>query len=562
MSGRWLAGMLLLLAVVAAVPAAVAVEAARPAGAARESAFDDARRAHEQEQRRARLVQQRREHRFADYEYGVVRTVILALGLGVFVWGFWLREKPAGRASRVRLALLVLLGIVAYCSYYQFFQLLHAKGFRTTDNYHYYVGSKYFAEVGYYGLYECSLRALEERGRRSIDPSLTARRLSDMQRRPMSEILEAGAACPARFSPERWAEFTRDVGYFVEGWPETRWESVWDDHGYHPSPVWSFVGRAVAEPMPTQDAWRMRLLSRVDRWFVAAGLIAIAWGFGLEAAALAALIWGTGHLWRYAFVGDAFLRHLWWTSAVIGICLLRRGGYAWSGSLLAFASLLRIFPGALPLGFLLGAARRMWERRSLPHGASVFVAGGAVATLGLVALAALTNGRGLSAFVEFAHKISLFAALPAANKMGLGVLSQWLVGPGTLAASLFVLGMRIVFVWLFWRALAHARDWESAALGIALIPILTDPTNYYYSFAVLSVVLAVRRPRIGLWGVACALLWNLNGLINYRTYEEYAYASAIAVLFAFALVLEMARPAVESGAAQIETHDARGAAAT
>jgi len=55
----------------------------------------------------------------------------------------------------------------------------------------------------------------------------------------------------------------------------------------------------------------------------------------------------------------------------------------------------------------------------------------------------------------------------------------------------------------------------------------------------------VRRPRIGLWLLVAALLWNVNGLVLYRTYEEYAYASAIAVALAFAVVFEMGRRAAD-----------------
>jgi hypothetical protein len=540
--------MLLLVGLVAAAPIALALDAGQERDATELGAIEDARRAHEQAQRQARVARQRIEHRFADYEYGLVRTGILAVGLGLFAWGLRQRPRATGRAARVRVVLLVLTGVVAYGSYYQFFQLLHAKGFRTTDNFHYYVGSKYFAELGYFGLYECGLHALQEHGQRALAPLLTARRLTDMQLVPMSEILEAGAACPARFSPERWEEFGSDVVYFVESWPQWKYEAVWDDHGYHPSPIWSLLGGAIAERMPTSEASNTRFLARIDRWFVAAGLLAIGWAFGVEAAALAAIVWGTGHLWRYAFVGDAFLRHLWWASAIFGVCMLRRGWHAWSGGLLAFSSLLRIFPGAFPLAFGLGAARRLWQDRRLPDGAIGFAAGGLATGIALIGLTAAASGRGIEVFAEFADKISLFAAIPAANKMGLGVLAQWIFGPDALAGSACVLALRLVFLALFWRALARARDWETAALGCALIPILTDPTNYYYSFVVLAACLAVRRPRIGLWLGAAALLWNLNGLINYRTYVEYAYASGIAVLFALATVLEMGRAPADAEA--------------
>ncbi|MEO1935619.1 MAG: hypothetical protein ABGX04_12650, partial [Myxococcales bacterium] len=64
------------------------------------------------------------------------------------------------------------------------------------------------------------------------------------------------------------------------------------------------------------------------------------------------------------------------------------------------------------------------------------------------------------------------------------------------------MGVRVpvlcIFLALFWRALRNTEDWEAAALGACLIPILTAPTNYYYSFFIPVALLASRRPTIGL----------------------------------------------------------------
>ena len=85
-------------------------------------------------------------------------------------------------------------------------------------------------------------------------------------------------------------------------------------------------------------------------------------------------------------------------------------------------------------------------------------------------------------------------------------------------------------------------------MGWTLIPILSQPTNYYYSFVVIGMLLAVRRPRIGVVVLLTSLAFSVNGLLFYRTYEEYFYASVITVVACFTVAVEMARaPSEEPG---------------
>ena len=78
-----------------------------------------------------------------DFEASLVRSAIIALALGVFAVGLK-KERLGPTARRLRIAALIGLALAAYASYYQFFRLGHPHGFSTTDNFHYYVGSKYF----------------------------------------------------------------------------------------------------------------------------------------------------------------------------------------------------------------------------------------------------------------------------------------------------------------------------------------------------------------------------------------------------------------------------------
>lgn len=466
----------------------------------------------------------------ADFRASVVRTAICLVALGVFAWGSAGRRRLSARGARIRRAMLVGLALVSYASYYQFFQLGHPEGFATSDNFHYYVGSKYFPELGYYGLYACGITALDDRGvRLPSGPDPKVRDLRSMDLWPAAFVRKHGETCRERFTPERWQAFSRDVGYFVEKWPPHIRNAVWVDHGYHPSPVWTLFGAAVANLAPTDSPTAMAVLARVDRVLIAATLLAVTWAFGLETGCLAAVLWGTGHLWRYTWLGDAFLRHLWWSAVFLGIAALRRGHAAAGGAGLATAALLRLFPGAFGLGYVLGLARQAMSGGRVTPTLLRFAAGATGAGVALIALALLVIGQGLAPIAAFAAKIGEFASVSATNKMGLGVVvGRVLPDPSALAIALRI-AAAAGFATLFWRALRDALPWEAAALGFALIPWATDPTNYYYSFFVVGAVLAVRRPVVGIVLLATGIAWGIDGMVFYRDYLEFPAASLIAL---------------------------------
>ena len=146
-------------------------------------------------------------------------------------------------------------------------------------------------------------------------------------------------------------------------------------------------------------------------------------------------------------------------------------------------------------------------------------------------------------------KLGTFATAPISNDIGLGVMTQWIF-PGSNAASILLrISGSLAFLALFWHAMRNLKDWEAATAGILLIPILTNPTNYYFSFFAIAALMAHHRPRVGLILLATALLWNINGLVLYQKHSEFYWASVIAVVSCFALVFELAGKPQESEAA-------------
>ncbi len=475
-----------------------------------------------------------------DYRMNLARTAILVAGLAVFGWGTLRRVPLSPKAVGQRRIALLILAFAAYASYYNFFQFSHARGFATNDNFHYYVGSKYFDELGYFGLYECSLAALANQGLQLPDPgNQKARDLRSMELRGYNEIKKNGRDCPDRFGTERWSAFERDLVFFSQNWPLHLQRANWRDHGYHPSPAWTLVGGGLANIAPATNPRVAYLLSRAERPLIAVAFVLVAWGFGIETACLVALLWGTGSLWRYAWVGDAFFRHLWWITAMAGVVALRRGSALGGGFALAFSSLLRLFPAALGLGYALRALQNSIPDFALARRYRRFMLGAFVALggLGVLSLANFPS----STYPDFVTKITEFFATPITNQVGLGALVRS-DDPGlSWALSALRFSLVAVFCGLFWRALRSTEDWEAAAMGGCLVPILLSPTNYYYSLYVIVALLAARSPRIGLVLLSTAIAWNVNGLIYYRDYDEYTGASIIAVIASFLVAIAMSR---------------------
>ena len=482
-----------------------------------------------------------------DFQMSVVRTGIAAAGLLVFVWGLRPSARNASRPRRLRAALLLLLAVAAYSSYYQFFRFSHVRGFATSDNFHYYLGSKYFSELGYFGLYECSLHALTERGLPPLTgPHRQARNLRTMRAEPATEITRSGEDCPERFGPERWELFGNEVVYFTQKWPKHIRNATWLDHGYHPPPSWTLVGGAVAQNIHVGDPLSAYLLARLDRVLIAITLIGIGGAFGLETACLVALLWGTGALWRYTWVGDGFLRHLWWAAAMAGVIALRRGFTASAGSALMLSTLFRIFPGTLGIGYLMHAMREILRAGRPVSKHFVFAAGAGSSLVLVLLLSAWTSGHGLSVYQDFVVKLREFGSTPISNDVGLGVLSHWVFPTSSLLPGLMRGALTLGFITLFWRAMARTEDWEAAAAGALLIPILVNPANYYLSLFAIVALTAARRPRIGVILLVTGLLWNANSLLLYQQYAEFDWASAVAVIGCVAVLLELARPVAAS----------------
>jgi hypothetical protein len=491
-----------------------------------------------------------------DQKLMLVRLALAAAALAVLLFG---RSRP-----RFRRAALGALAFLSLCAGYNFFLSSHL---HKHEFFHYYLGSKYSPELGYQGIYRCSMAAAFEQGFVERDPLFWVTDLRDNDARMFWAIAPEAPRCDGAFSPERWEAFKVDVARFREILG-TEWRRVLADHGYNPSPVWTLIGRPLASVVPVETRW-LWLLARLDLALILSLLAAIGWAFGFETLCLAAIAWGANANTGYRWIGDAFLRHVWLWAAMLGLCLLRKQKPGGAGALLTLSALLRIFPALFGFGYVLRELRLWLRSRTLPPGFRRFLVSALLTALVLVPAAAAVSGRGPGVYREFWERISALTAFVPNNGFGLrhllsfttvrptpelvdGVLTRRIASVQKLRDQ--ALAERRVLYWgvmagflaLFWRAVKHARDWEAAALGAALIPVLTMPAAYYLSFVLATALLAERRPRIGVELMLALLGWNLAYLLHPTLWRGYVICSAIGLAFFLVVLLEMQRaPAAE-----------------
>jgi hypothetical protein len=386
-------------------------------------------------------------------------------------------------------ALAAATGIV-YINFFAF------HGERTFVHYpdvaHYYLGSKYVAELGYDDLYVAMLRAEKETFGSLSSPE--ARDLLTNELVPSNELVLTSAPVRARFSDQRWADFTKDVAWFKQSLGP-QYTGILRDHGYNPSPAWTLVGGTLANLVPAGSRAGILTLTLLDPLLLLAVFVAVGLTFGriplLYALTSFFLVFGAGFAWT----GGSFLRQIWFTGVIGAACALEKRREGVAGALLAVATALRIFPAVFMAGPVLARLWEAKESRAVPRGLVRLLAGFA-ATLAIVFALTATLPRGLGHWSEFRSDLAVHAGTPAPNLVGLTQALAWKPGPEEVdLAELRALWERrttihrvqaIVLLPLALAAIVllarRAGAAESIALAAPLLFIALIPAAYYWAF--------------------------------------------------------------------------------
>jgi hypothetical protein len=433
------------------------------------------------------------------------QLALASLGLALFGWGVVLRRLGRPEAARRgRDGVLAALGLLAGLAWWNF-GFFHASGYvHRWEQFHYFLGGKYFDELGYTRLYTCVTVADFEDG---LDERIRTRKVRDMTTNRAEAAVALVAEperCKRHFTNERWTSFKHDVAWFRGELHPAMWERIFLDHGYNAPPAWGMLGETLTRRLPASNG-AILALALLDLALLLLMWGAVMWAFGWRATCVALLWWGTNQMAFFSWTGGGLLRQDWLVLSVLGICLVRRRWAVAGGFALGYATLLRIFPGLIVAALALQIVVRSVRARRLVVGRDQvkFGLGCLVAFAVLLPISAATSG-GFASWRAFVDNARANTRATGVNTVGL--MSALCYKPSLRQAAFVgtsladpddarreakrdllqrrrpVLWILVAgFVLLLARALRDREDWATLALGVGLIPIAVFVASYYYS---------------------------------------------------------------------------------
>jgi hypothetical protein len=283
--------------------------------------------------------------------------LVLRLGsLGAFVLLLGLRNRtriPA-KIHTIAMAALVCLAFLAHTPFIRLHTDRGSIGidydrfawFHVHDIYHYYMGTKYFKEVGYSGLYEATVIADHEDDPSGFDREAYIRDLrnnANLSKR--LSVLPERERIVAPFSKERWREFKRDLELFRAYHPPI-WHSsrIHTDHGYNGTPLTTAVLGLIGNYQPMELADFIAIIKWLDLYLLILVTAVIGRYQGWHRALGFAFFWLVNPLNDYDLVGGAYLRYNYFFTLTLAILFFQERKLAWSGFFFAISSLFRVFP--------------------------------------------------------------------------------------------------------------------------------------------------------------------------------------------------------------------------
>jgi hypothetical protein len=332
----------------------------------------------------------------------------------------------ASRRAVPRWAALAVQGVAAVVSVVAYFNfgIFHGQNFRSTgqpqvahesEQFHYQLGSKYFPELGFDGLYAASFAAQQESHPRRRLPN-TFRDLRNNRISETEVLRPEMARVAARFSPDRWRQFVADNAYFMDGAPAPVLNRMRKDHGYNPSPAWTAVARLFDRNRPLTES-RVLVMANLDVLLLTFAFALVFHSFGARVGCGAVVLFGLGFAGRYGWTGGGFLRMDWFAAVLAACCMFKRDRAFVAGLLIGYAASVRLFPAAFLFGPGVLALREVF-RRAVPWG-FLRTAGGFALAIVVAVLWSSAGDRGVSAWSEFGDRMRTLQLSSMRNIVGL-----------------------------------------------------------------------------------------------------------------------------------------------
>lgn len=452
--------------------------------------------------------------------------VILTAATLVLLYLRYKKGKTSGVSSPTySFRTKVLIALAVLFSFAVFHNLGTFRGgsfLHYSEMFHYYLGSKYFKELGYYELYNAVIVADTEQGNTLAGlPFYTDLRTYQNTRRETA----TGDVDRIRrlFSEDRWKSFKDDVSFFKKATATPKAPGlifILMDHGYNASPVSTSILGLLTNAVPVTQ---VQLLALLDVFLVPAMIALVFQTFGFEMGALFAIYFFVNILNDYNYISGSLLRYDWLFCIIAGVCLLEKQRHSSSAFFLTLSAMMRVFPAVLFYGIAVAIFRKVKTERAIDKNSTRFILAAGVTGLALFLLPAVSLGSVLGPWKDFAAKTELHDGGVYVNHVGLraivlfepshlslqrffdtyknayspDIVRNWQdvkereferKRPAIVLSSLFVL---ICLTAIIWKGKASER--ESVLWPLLLIYTMSFPAHYYYAFLCLLTLLFFRR---------------------------------------------------------------------
>ncbi|MBN2341178.1 MAG: hypothetical protein JXX29_02895 [Deltaproteobacteria bacterium] len=336
------------------------------------------------------------------YEYNAFLGVAGAIGALVCLVSVFIRKESL-RAKRVMFVSLMIAAVMCMTVAPLKYCFLRNEYFDAGDTFCYFLGPKYFKELGYAVHYECAGAAQMETG---TGMARYGRDLRTNTLKPISELITPRVRenCRERFSDERWKSYLKDVDTF-RGWHgRNGWQRRFRDHGYNGSPVFQAFAGLIANLVELNHR-NMVLLALLNFWLVLIMFVVVIRAFGWRFGLLIVIFFWSNFLERW-FMGSSFLRHEWVMAIGLGLSFMKMQRYGLSGAAFAFAAGVRIFPVLLFVGIGIAVLWDLIHRRGIKREYVRFIVGAGITGV-LLFIISVSHGHGFANWQEFLHQMEL-----------------------------------------------------------------------------------------------------------------------------------------------------------
>jgi len=316
--------------------------------------------------------------------------IAMILAVGRWAWLRWFepRVDATARWTRHILAFLMLaLCFTATLNYGRYGAKLIRDRIDVYDVIHYYLGPKYFDELGYFDLYAACIIADDEAGMHfePAPPTYQHQDIDGYEIRPYKSALARTDEIKGRFEDERWSSFVHDFTTLQRefyGLEKKYWYQLVNDHGFNGSPAWAGYAAPLVNLVEAQD---VKLICYFD---IAVLLVAIGiawWAFGGWSAAFLYFFILTTYSTRWPTISWAILRYDYAAALIIATAMVKKGKPLLAGIFAGHTAAMRIFPATFFYGPGVQGAWQLVRHRKVDKFAVLFFVG-AIAWIGALEL--------------------------------------------------------------------------------------------------------------------------------------------------------------------------------